>query len=153
MKAEKSDYYAQERKIARHETPKKFMMLFIKQPDGMGRPDPLLPIISDDSNAAKDSPLAPLALQAALNNPTIDSFDVDGHDDNMYATLLDPMGPWHLEKDLKVPDCASTIKFTTKHDKTNITIAHWLKVTIRVERGDDEAVDTRGKRKQFDIIM
>jgi hypothetical protein len=71
----------------------------------------------------------------------------------MYASLLDPMGPWHLEKNLSVPDCASGIRFTTKHDKTNIGVGHWLKVTIRVERGDDEAVDAKGRRKQFDIIM
>jgi hypothetical protein len=28
-----------------------------------------------------------------------------------------------------------------------------LKVTIRVERGDDVAMDSKGRRKQFDIIM
>jgi len=150
---EKSDYYAQDRKIARHETPKKFLMLFVKQIERLERIQPLLPIISDDPEAARDSPLAPLALQAALNNPTVDSYDVDGHNDNMYATLLDPMGPWHLEKNLTVPDCSSTIRFTTKHEKTNINIAHWLKVTIRVERGDDDAVNSKGRRKQFDIII
>ncbi len=132
--------------------PKKFLLLFIKQTEKLDRV-PLLPILSDDPNAARESPLAPLALQAALSNPTADSFDVDGHDDNMYATLFDPMGPWHLEQNLSVPDCTSMIHFSTKHEKTNITIAHWLKVTIRVERGDDEAMDARGRRKQFDIIM
>lgn len=132
--------------------PKKFLMLFVKQVDRLDR-IPLLPIISDDVNAARESPLAPLAKQAAVNNPTVDSFNVEGNDDTMYATLLDPMGPWHLEKNLAVPDCASTIRFSTKHEKTNITVSHFLKVTIRVERGDDEAVDARGRRKQFDIIM
>lgn len=151
--SEKSDYFAQNRKIARHDTPKKFLMLFVKQQEKLERVQPLLPIISDDVNAARDSPLAPLALQAALNNPTVESFDVEGHDDNMYATMLEPLGPWHLEKDLKLPDCASAIKFTTKHQKTNVNIAHFLKVTIRAERGDDLAMDARGRRKHFDIIM
>ena len=127
-------------------------MLFIKQPEKFERLFPLLPIISDDPNAAKESPVAQLAAQAAVNNPSPDAFDPD-NEDSMYATLLDPLGPWHLEKSLQIPDCASTIKFTSKHEKTNITIGHWLKVTIRVERGDDVAVDTRGRRKQFDIIM
>ncbi|ORY34869.1 or S-antigen, C-terminal domain-domain-containing protein [Naematelia encephala] len=154
---EKTDYFAQDRKVARHETPKKYMLLFIKQPEKLERIQPLLPILSDDPNAAKDSPLAPLAIQAARNNPPPDAFDVDGDEDamfaSMYASLLDPLGPWHLEKTLTVPDCASSIRFTTKHAKTNIQVSHWLKVTIRVERGDNVAVDTKGRRKQFDIII
>ena len=152
-KSEKSDYFAQDRKVARHETPKKFLMLFIKQIDRLERIQPLLPIISDAPNAARDSPLAPLALQAALNNPTTESFDVDGLDDNMYATLLDPIGPWHLEHNLTVPDCVSAIRFSTKHEKTNISIGHVLKIIIRTERGDDMALDVKGRRKHFDIIM
>jgi len=150
--AEKTDYFAQDKKVARHETPKKFTLLFIKQPEKFERLFPLLPIISDDPNAAKESPVAHLAAQAAVNNPSPDAFDPE-NEDSMYATLLDPLGPWHLEKSLQIPDCASTVKFTSKHEKTNITIGHWLKVTIRVERGDDVAVDTKGRRKQFDIIM
>jgi hypothetical protein len=149
---EKTDYYAQERKVARHETPKKYTLLFIKQPERLERVQPLLPILSEDVNAAKESPLAQLAAQAAVNNPSPDNFDPND-EDSVYASLLDPLGPWHLEKTLQVPDCSSTIKFTSKHEKTNIAIGHYLKVTIRVERGDDVAVDSKGKRKQFDIIM
>ncbi|WVQ79308.1 hypothetical protein IAT38_001405 [Cryptococcus sp. DSM 104549] len=151
---EKTDYYAQERKVARHETPKRFVLLFIKQPDHKERTEPLLPIISDDPLAAEQSPLAELARNAALNNPPADAFDLEQDpNDSMYASLMEPTGPWHLEKDLVLPDCTSKIKFTTKHDQTNITVAHWLKVTIRVERGDDEALDSKGRRKQFDIII
>ena len=151
---EKTDYYAQERKVARHETPKRFILLFVKQPDLKERTEPLLPIISDDPNAAEQSPLAEMARQAAMNDPPSDAFDLERDpNDAMYASLMEPTGPWHLEKDLQLPDCSSKIKFTTKHDQTNITVAHWLKVTIRVERGDDEALDSKGRRKQFDIIM
>jgi len=128
-------------------------MLFIKQPDKLERVQPLLPIISDDVNAARDSPLAALAKQAFLNSPQLNTFEVGGDEDEMYASLLEPLGPWHLEKDLKVPDCAANVKFTTKHEKTNIAIGHRLKVTIRVERGDDVALDAKGRRKQFDIII
>ncbi|OXM78992.1 cyclin binding protein [Cryptococcus neoformans Bt63] len=151
---EKTDYYAQERKVARHETPKRFILLFVKQPDLKERTEPLLPIISDDPNAAEQSPLAEMARQAAMNDPPSDAFDLERDpNDAMYASLMEPTGPWHLEKDLQLPDCSSKIKFTTKHDQTNITVAHWLKVTIRVERGDDEALDSKGRRKQFDIII
>ncbi|KAK8849580.1 hypothetical protein IAR55_004915 [Kwoniella newhampshirensis] len=151
---EKTDYYANERKVARHETPKRFILMFVKQPDNKERIEPLLPIISDDPNAAEQSPLAEMARQAALNNPPADAFDLERDvNDSMYASLMEPTGPWHLEKDLTVPDCTSKIKFTTKHDLTNITVGHWLKVTIRVERGDDEAMDSKGRRKQFDIII
>ncbi|WWC73545.1 uncharacterized protein I206_107517 [Kwoniella pini CBS 10737] len=151
---EKTDYYAQERKVARHETPKRFVLLFIKQPDHKERIEPLLPIISDDPNAAEQSPVAEMARQAVINNPNPDVFDLERDpNDSMYAQLMEPTGPWHLEKELHVPDCTSKIKFTTKHDQTNITVGHWLKVTIRVERGDDEALDSKGRRKQFDIII
>jgi hypothetical protein len=34
-----------------------------------------------------------------------------------------------------------------------MSVQHWLKVTIRVERGDDQALDSKGRRKQFDIII
>ncbi|WVQ96129.1 hypothetical protein IAU59_003231 [Kwoniella sp. CBS 9459] len=152
---EKTDYFAQERKVARHETPKRFVLLFIKQPDHKERIEPLLPIISDDPLAAEQSPVAEMARQAVLNNPLpTDLFDLERDpNDSMYASLMEPTGPWHLEKELHIPDCASKIKFTTKHEQTNITIGHWLKVTIRVERGDDEALDAKGRRKQFDIII
>ena len=149
---EKIDYYAQDKKVTRHETPRKYTLLFVKQQEKLERVVPLLPIISDDPNAARDSPLAQMAAQAALNNPSLDDFDPQ-NEDAMYATLYDPLGPWHLEQSLKIPDCASTLKCTSKHERTNITVSHWLKVVIRVERGDDEALDAKGKRKQFDIIM
>lgn len=154
MIAEKTDYFAQGRKVVRHETPRRFTLLFVKQTDQRPPLPPLLPIISDDPLAARSSPLARLALAAALNNPSAYTNFAGEHDeDALFAGLMDPMGPWHLEEELQIPDCAARVRFTTKHEKTNIAVGHWLKVTIRVERGDDEALDSKGKRKQFDIIM
>jgi arrestin-related trafficking adapter 3/6 len=101
--------------------------------------EPLLPIISDSPNALADSPLAPLAAQAKQSNED---------EDDAVASLLNPHGPWFLESTLQVPDCQSHIRFSTKHAKTNMAIAHWLKVVIRVERGDDKAIDSKGRRKQ-----
>lgn len=149
---EKTDYFAAGKKVARHETPRRFILFAAKNAEKKDRSDPLLPILSESTTAAKESPLAPLARQAALNNPREFS-DLVNPEDDVYASLLDPMGPWHLEKDLFVPDCHSRIKFSTKHEETNISVQHWLKVTIRVERGDDAAMDSKGRRKQFDIIM
>lgn len=140
--------------MARHETPRRYVLLAIKQQsDRIERVQPLLPILSEDSNAARDSPLAALAKQAYLNNPASHTFETEDTEDPMYASLLDPQGPWHFETVLKIPDCATKINFTTKHDKTNLTIGHVLKITLRVERGDDVANDDKGHRKQFDIIM
>lgn len=151
---EKSDYYASNKKVARHETPRRFVLFAAKNtPPSKHTPaEPLLPILSDDENAIKNSPLAPLARNAALNNPL--EFENFAHPaDDVYASLLDPLGPWHFEKDLAVPDCTTRLKFSSKHEQTNISVAHWLKVTIRVERGDDLHLDSKGKRKQFDIII
>lgn len=149
---EKTDYFAIEKKVARHETPRRYILFAAKKIDSREQPEPLLPILSDAADAAHNSPLAPLARTAAENNPLEFSDFIDPVD-NVYASLLDPIGPWHLEKELHIPDCSSRIKFTTKHESTNISVGHWLKVTIRVERGDDNAVDSKGRRKQFDIII
>ncbi|WOO77581.1 Arrestin-related trafficking adapter 3 [Vanrija pseudolonga] len=150
---EKTDYFAANKKVARHETPRRFILFAAKNPDQKKeRPEPLLPILSESTDAARESPLAEMARTAALNNPR-EFADFSNPEDDCYASLLDPMGPWHLEKDLQLPDCITRIKFTTKHDQTNISVGHWLKVTIRVERGDDLHVDSKGRRKQFDIII
>lgn len=62
-------------------------------------------------------------------------------------SLLDPIGPWHLDGVLQLPDCSNKLNVTTNHDKANISIAHTLKIMMRVERGDDEYLDSKGNRK------
>ena len=137
---EKIDYFAMERKVARHEAPKKYPLIAFKNADEKhGGAPPLLPIISESTDAIWLSPLAAMAVQARQRDET---------EDDAVAQLLNPFGPWNLETMLQVPDCPSRIKFSTKHDSTNMTISHWLKIVIRVQRGDDEALDSKGKRKQ-----
>ncbi|EIW71659.1 hypothetical protein TREMEDRAFT_42980 [Tremella mesenterica DSM 1558] len=148
---EKADYYAQKRQVARHENPRRFVLAFYRQNEKKER-DPLLPIISEDPDAARNSPLAPLALHAARSDAPGGSSLNRMEEDDMYASLMDPLGPWHLETDLKIPDCRTKIRFTARHERTNINISHSLKVTIRVERGD-EADEGKGRKKQFDIII
>jgi hypothetical protein len=143
--AEKIDYFAMERKVARHEAPKKYPLVSFKNADEKhGGAPPLLPIISEKSDAVWTSPLAAMAVQARERDET---------EDDAVSQLLNPFGPWYLETMLQVPDCPSRIKFSTKHETTNMTIAHWLKIVIRVQRGDDEALDTKGKRKQVSALV
>lgn len=62
-------------------------------------------------------------------------------------SLLDPLGPWNIESYLKLPECSTKVNFSTNHDRANITVSHVLKVMLRVERGDDDFLDSKGKRK------
>jgi hypothetical protein len=135
--AEKIDYFALDKRVARHEAVKRYPLMSLKH-DGKP-PEPLLPILSESTEAIWSSPLAAFAVQAMQGNDT---------EDDAVASLLDPVGPWYLDTTLQVPDCSSRIRFTTKHAKTNMSISHWLKLIIRVERGDDVAVDAKGRRKQ-----
>lgn len=48
---EKTHYYAKGRKVARHETPRRWTFLKLMSPNGK----PLVPIISDDPDALKSS--------------------------------------------------------------------------------------------------
>ncbi|ORY70767.1 or S-antigen, C-terminal domain-domain-containing protein [Leucosporidium creatinivorum] len=134
---QKTNYYASGRKLTRHETPKKYPLLRIEHKDPK---DPLLPILSDDPNAIADHPLA-----AFFINPT--------SSEDATPSLLDPLGPWNIESYLKLPECTTKVNFSTNHDKANISVSHILKVMLRVERGDDDFLDSKGKRKLWDVII
>ncbi|GAA6025449.1 hypothetical protein JCM11491_000363, partial [Sporobolomyces phaffii] len=131
---QKTSYFASVhsgRKLTRHETPRKVMLIRVDHKDAE---EPMLPILSDDQNALVDHPLREWFINATSSDDTTPS-------------LLDPNGPWHLEHALQLPDCSSKINFSTGHDRANMAISHVLKVMIRVERGDDEFLDAKGKRK------
>lgn len=131
-----------DRRVARHESVRKYPLLALKSDEKPAQP--LLPILSNDSAAVSKSPLAPLAIKALAGDDDLDE---------AAASLLNPVGPWYLETALQVPDCSKHIRFSSKHRQTNMAISHWLKVVMRVERGDDTALDSKGRRKQFDIII
>ena len=67
-------------------------------------------------------------------------------------TALDPIGPWQLEGSLKVPDCNSILAFSSSNEQANMSIIHSLKICLRVERGDNDFLDSSGNRKKFDIV-
>lgn len=100
----------------------------------------MLPIISDDPDAIAHSPLKDWITDATTTDGT-------------GIQTLDPNGPWFLTNNIPVPDCTSTLQFSNSHEKANISVIHSLKIIMRVERGDDEYLDSKGDRKKFDIIV
>ncbi|SCV71612.1 BQ2448_3200 [Microbotryum intermedium] len=134
---QKTNYFASGRKLTRHETPKKFPLLRIEHKDPK---EPLLPILSDDPKAISDHPLADFFINPDTSNDTT-------------PALLDPLGPWHIESYLQLPTCASKIAFSTHHEQSNIATSHNIKVMLRVERGDDDYLDSKGNRKLWDVII
>ncbi|CEL52563.1 Putative arrestin-related trafficking adapter C2D10,04 OS=Schizosaccharomyces pombe (strain 972 / ATCC 24843) GN=SPBC2D10.04 PE=1 SV=1 [Rhizoctonia solani AG-1 IB] len=141
MLEEKIDYYAHGRRVARHDPTRRYELLSLKYPNSKhdkGVRPPLLPVLDDSNNAISHSPLAGL---------------IEGQDADEIATnLLNPNGPWTIQLQANLPTCSSPIHFTCKHTKSNIIISHWIKIMVRVERGDDSQMD-KGRRKQFDIIV
>ncbi|KAI0079231.1 hypothetical protein K474DRAFT_1592279 [Panus rudis PR-1116 ss-1] len=101
---------------------------------------PLLPLLSDDPEAFKKSPL----------------FEVLGPDDDPaeVASMFMGPGPWEIHKELELPNSCSQLHFTNKNKKSNIIISHLLKIIFRVQRGDDRDLDPNsGKRKLYDIVV
>ncbi|GAA5968146.1 hypothetical protein JCM21900_001092 [Sporobolomyces salmonicolor] len=125
------------RKLTRHETPRRINLVKIEHKDPK---EFMLPIISDDADALLEHPLKEWFINATSSDDTTPS-------------LLDPDGPWFLESHIQLPDCSSKITFSTQHEKANIAVSHVLKIVMRVERGDDEYLDSKGKRKAWDIIV
>lgn len=102
--------------------------------------EPILPLVSDDPEAFKHSPFYSMLTP---------------HDDpsEMASSLMGP-GPWTFHYELPLPNSCGQIHFTNKNKRSNITIAHNLKVIFRVERGDGEFSHPKtGKPKLFDIVV
>ncbi|ETW74835.1 hypothetical protein HETIRDRAFT_482638 [Heterobasidion irregulare TC 32-1] len=135
---ERVDYYVQMKRSARSEQTNRFALLMLKNADKNG--PSILPLVSDDPLAFMDSPLH------ALLGPDDDASE-------MASSLMGP-GPWSFHTTLKLPTACGLLHFTNKNRKSNIQIAHTLKIVIRVERGDDLHIDPKtGKRKLFDIVV
>ncbi|KAH8921169.1 hypothetical protein BT69DRAFT_355026 [Atractiella rhizophila] len=135
---EKVDYFAHSKKISRHEGPKRFQLLKAEIP-GEQR-TAILPITSDEEDAFENSPLKKL-------------FVAGEGDETQVPSLADPLGPWILEGELQLPDCQSNLHFSLVHEKALLAISHLLRIVIRVERGDDDHLDSKGQRKLWDVII
>ncbi|KAG9105365.1 hypothetical protein FRC07_009342, partial [Ceratobasidium sp. 392] len=144
---EKIDYYAHARRVARHDPTRRYELLSLKHPHGSPKHNhhdkshrlPLLPIL--DEGDVRDSPLFGL----------VENLGEEGEGD-AGASLWNPNGPWTLQLQANLPTCSSPVHFTCKHAKSNITISHWIKIMIRVDRGEEPSEKDK-KRKQFDIIV
>ncbi len=129
------DYNTQFKRVARSDPVKKFDLLSVRYMDK--DQTSLLPLFGDYAT----SPLRPL-------------IEAGGGDAEEAASSLMGPGPWTIQTELKLPKSCARMHFTNKHKKSNISINHMLKLTIRVERGDDQFVDAKtGKRKHFDIVV
>lgn len=138
MHAERVDYYAQFKRIARTDPLVRSPLLALKVDSKEG--GAILPLDSDDPDAFKNSPLY------AVAHPDDDLSE-------MASSLMGP-GPWSFHQELQLPDHCRLLRPSNKNRRSNITVNHVLKCVLRVERGDDSAVDERtGKRKLFDIVV
>ena len=144
---ERIEYHAHH--LTRHETPRRFLLLLIRSstrtPKG-AEPTPVLPILSPNPEALDESGLMPYV---DLPVPTTDS--MEDQTTEAAAHLLSPDGPWHLHGTIKLPE--EVVHISAKHPVSNTIIRHCLKFVLRVERGNEDDLDSKGNKKQYDIIV
>ncbi|KAJ6631582.1 hypothetical protein B0H10DRAFT_1772333 [Mycena sp. CBHHK59/15] len=135
---EKVEYYSQMKRIARSDPIMRIQLLAIKYDDKTG--GHILPLESNDVDALKKSPLL--------------AFTAPGDDLSELASEWMGPGPWTFHQDLRLPSSCGVLRFTNKNKRSNMCVTHLLKCVMRVERGDNEAMDMNtGKRKLFDIVV
>ncbi|KAJ6497646.1 hypothetical protein C8R45DRAFT_1093994 [Mycena sanguinolenta] len=135
---EKIDYHSQMKRVARSDPVVRIVLLSVKHDDQLR--EPILPLESNDVEALQNSPL--LALTAP------------GDDLSELASQWMGAGPWSFQQELQLPASCSLLHFTNKNRLANMTVTHFIKCVMRVERGDDTAMDPKtGKRKLFDIVV
>lgn len=117
-------------------------------------PDRQIELLSLQSKD-EDTPLLPLPqVVTPATESSLHSL-LRSHDDlsEFMASLAGP-GPWTLQMALTVPDTHGTLHFSNKNKRAPIEITHTLKVVVRVQRGDEQEVDSQtGKPKKYDIVM
>ena len=144
---ERIEYHAHH--LTRHQMPRRLALLMIRPsrpvPKGTA-PVPLLPILSPSANALDESGLLPY-----VDHPVSTTGCVEDQATGAAAHLLSPDGPWHLHGSMKLPE--HVMHISTKHPESNTTVRHCLKFFLRVERGDENDLDSKGHKKQYDIIV
>ena len=132
---ERVDYYVHQARVNRSDSGMRYMLLSLKYKEKESRP--ILPLVGDGPTAFANSPLY------ALVGP-------DDDESELASTFMGP-GPWPIQVDVPLPN---SLHPTNKNKMSNICVAHTLKITLRVERGDDTHKDPKtGKRKLFDIVV
>lgn len=136
---ERIEYHTPTRRNVRSQLAHRIPLLSLEN-EVEGESHPLLPLISDDPEAFRKSPLHQL-----MNA---------NDDENEMAMVVMGPGPWTFHHALQLPQHCSLIHFSNRNRKSNVTVNHILKISIRVERGDDEATDPLTKKpKLFDILV
>ncbi|KAI0002225.1 hypothetical protein BJV74DRAFT_986079 [Russula compacta] len=106
---------------------------------------------------SKDEDVALLPLPERVTSNTDSPLHTlvrsDSNSSEFLTHLMGP-GPWTLHMALAVPSACGLLHFSNKNKRAPIEISHMLKLVFRVQRGDDQLMDSEtGKRKQFDIVL
>ncbi|KAF7296100.1 Arrestin-C domain-containing protein [Mycena kentingensis (nom. inval.)] len=114
---------------------------------------PLLAVKHEDPDAGAILPLDSDAPDALQSSPLLAWTNLSDDLSELASDWMGP-GPWSFHNELQLPASCGALHFTNKNKRSGMTVTHLLKCVIRVERGDDAAVDPKtGKRKLFDIVV
>ncbi|KAH8921155.1 hypothetical protein BT69DRAFT_354002 [Atractiella rhizophila] len=90
-------------------------------------------------------------------NPLLEPLSRDraGNEDvERVAQWYDPVGPWTVEGQMPIPDCSTAnLQPSFRHSLANLSIHHFVKFTVRLERGDELYLDVNGKKRLFDLVL
>ncbi|WFD37008.1 hypothetical protein MCUN1_003900 [Malassezia cuniculi] len=133
---ETTEYYANERRVVRHELPRKWTLLRIVPSPGAS----LLPVTSDDPDALHKSEVWPFVEAAASQS---------ADPDDVRAAPMSASGPWELvmEPHVSLADLRR-INISSVHGNSNTAVQHTLRVVLRVER-----TDLPGGSRIVDIVI
>jgi Arrestin (or S-antigen), C-terminal domain/Arrestin (or S-antigen), N-terminal domain len=164
---ERTAYYAKGRRVARHEVPRRWTLLKILPvsdtpsfKSSSSNNKGILPILSENTNAIMDSPLANMTrAAAAAYSGAVGAEEKEEAMSFALASLADPSGPWEFAMELEVPTGTSTrINISSNHLKSNIAVHHIVRLSIRVERLDaygSVSADSipESQKKLYDILI
>jgi arrestin-related trafficking adapter 3/6 len=134
---ERVEYHAHLDAITHTDPYNPVVLLSLKYPPPKGgEGHPILPLVTPFENSPLYSLLAP------------------GEDPSQVAANYVGPGPWTFRHDLRIPASCTRLHFTNRNLASNITVTHHLKITLRVQKGDDQTVDSKAvKPKLFDIVV
>ncbi|KAG6381964.1 hypothetical protein JVT61DRAFT_592 [Boletus reticuloceps] len=135
---ERTEYFTRTHSQARSDAMRRATLLVIKHDrfdEGHGKP--ILPLMSDESDAFRKSPLY------CLLQP--------GEDESEVASSLMGPGPWTIRHQLQLPDSCSTLHPSNRTKGSNVMVNHTLRLVLRVEK--EEGTVTTGRKKMHDIII
>lgn len=134
---ERTDYYTQMKRIARTDALHRVPLLALRS--NQKESEPILPLTSDDPEAFKHSPFYSMVTP-------------DDDPSEIASNFMGP-GPWTVHYELSLPKSCGQIHFSNKNKRSNVIVAHNLKVILRVERGDGEVDPKTGNPRLFDIVV